>query len=483
MGYEVRGGKYVLLSKDEIDAAAGERSHLIELEQFVGADRDRSGLLRPHLLPGRRGTTGRTPTGCCTTRWSAPSASGSAAGCFTTASTSSRSAPFDDGARAAHDAVRRRARRCRQARHPQAEPRAEQARDRDGRASSSTRCTSDFDPTRSRTATASACRADRAQGRGRGARAARARGAQRRPTDLMAALEASLGQRAEAQGEALIDAALAVDRVAELRAGQRPGRRGHRPCATSICTSASCTRRTAPRSRCSGGARRRTSRFRSRRSPAATSSTTASQVIVSDLELEAIEPRRTRTIEIEQFVDLDEVDPIYFDHPYFLVPAADDDGSAPRLPAAHRGDGRTDRAALGRFVMRAKEYLAIVRARDGRADADHDAVRRRGPADQGRRRATGKAHKPTAQAARRRDGGDRGAVGRLGPGHATRTAYRARLQRVVDRKRKGETIEPPEQIQAPEPAPDLMAALEQTLQEMTDGGSGRWSEARERQEA
>ncbi len=37
-GYELRGGKYVLLSKDEIDAAAGERSHLIELEQFVGAD-------------------------------------------------------------------------------------------------------------------------------------------------------------------------------------------------------------------------------------------------------------------------------------------------------------------------------------------------------------------------------------------------------------------------------------------------------------
>jgi DNA end-binding protein Ku len=36
-GYELRGGKYVLLSKDEIDAAAGERSHLIELEEFVSA--------------------------------------------------------------------------------------------------------------------------------------------------------------------------------------------------------------------------------------------------------------------------------------------------------------------------------------------------------------------------------------------------------------------------------------------------------------
>lgn len=50
-------------------------------------------------------------------------------------------------------------------------------------------------------------------------------------------------------------------------------------------------------------------------------------VIVSDLELEAIEPRKTRTIDIEQFVDLADVDPMYFDHPYFLVPAGDDDGS------------------------------------------------------------------------------------------------------------------------------------------------------------
>jgi DNA end-binding protein Ku len=90
-----------------------------------------------------------------------------------------------------------------------------------------------------------------------------------------------------------------------------------------------------------------------------------SQVIVSDEELEAIEPRRTRTIEIEQFVDLDEVDPIYFDHPYYLLPAGSDDGSARAYRLLVDVMARTDRAALGRFVMRAKEYLAIVRARDG----------------------------------------------------------------------------------------------------------------------
>jgi DNA end-binding protein Ku len=51
------------------------------------------------------------------------------------------------------------------------------------------------------------------------------------------------------------------------------------------------------------------------------------QVMVSDEELEAARPERTRTIDIEQFVDVSEVDPVYFNHPYVLVPASEDDGA------------------------------------------------------------------------------------------------------------------------------------------------------------
>ena len=51
------------------------------------------------------------------------------------------------------------------------------------------------------------------------------------------------------------------------------------------------------------------------------------QVVLTDDELGSVQPRKTRTIEIEAFVDLAEVDPIYFDHPYFLVPAGDSDGT------------------------------------------------------------------------------------------------------------------------------------------------------------
>ena len=48
---------------------------------------------------------------------------------------------------------------------------------------------------------------------------------------------------------------------------------------------------------------------------------------------------------------------------------------------------------------------------------------------------------------------------------------------------QGTTIEPPPKRDVPQPAPDLMAALEQTLEELSRGGSGRWSDARERLEA
>src|SRR3954471_8553164 len=88
-------------------------------------------------------------------------------------------------------------------------------------------------------------------------------------------------------------------------------------------------------------------------------------VLVTDEDLEAVEPRKTRTIDIEQFVDLADVDPIYFDHPYWLVPAGDDDGATRAYRLLLGVMESSENAALGRFVMRAKEHLAIVRARDG----------------------------------------------------------------------------------------------------------------------
>jgi DNA end-binding protein Ku len=189
------------------------------------------------------------------------------------------------------------------------------------------------------------------------------------------------------------------------------------------------------------------------------------QVIVEDDELEAIEPRKTRTIDIEQFVDLDDVDPIYFDHPYFLVPSSSDDGAARayRLLADVMSD--TDRAALGRFVMRAKEYLAIVRVRDGVLTLTTMVFAAEVRATKDVESAGQKSHNPT----RKQLDAAVAVIEELStdwdPGKY-KDKYRARLKRVVDRKRKGQTIKVPEADKEPEPAPDLMAALEQTLAEM-----------------
>ncbi|MFL5859892.1 MAG: Ku protein [Solirubrobacteraceae bacterium] len=189
------------------------------------------------------------------------------------------------------------------------------------------------------------------------------------------------------------------------------------------------------------------------------------QVIVSDLELQAIEPRRTRTIDIEQFVELDEVDPMYFDHPYWLVPASEDDGAVRAYRLLCEVMGQTDRAALGRLVMRAKEHLAIIRERDGALTLSTmrfaDEVRAVKDVDA----ATQKTHKPTRKQLDAAVAVIEALSCEWDPDkHKDR--YRDRLRKVVARKRKGETITAPDAEKTSEPAPDLMAALEQTLQDL-----------------
>ena len=194
-------------------------------------------------------------------------------------------------------------------------------------------------------------------------------------------------------------------------------------------------------------------------------------VLVEDSDLEAVEPRRTKTIEIERFVDLADVDPIYFDHPYWLEPAGDDEGATRAYRLLLGVMQQTDRAALGRFVMRAKEHLAIVRARDGALSLTtmrfHDEVRPCKDVPS----ATGKTAKPS----RKELDGAVALIEALGADwkpEVYEDEYRKRLRRVVDRKRKGKTIEVDEgDAKQPGPAPDLMEALKQALEDAKTGSS------------
>jgi len=75
-------------------------------------------------------------------------------------------------------------------------------------------------------------------------------------------------------------------------------------------------------------------------------------VILTDAELATAAPRKTRTIDIEAFVDVGEVDPIYFDHPWFLLPFGESEGTKRAYQLLVKVMESTERAALGRFVMR-----------------------------------------------------------------------------------------------------------------------------------
>jgi DNA end-binding protein Ku len=85
-------------------------------------------------------------------------------------------------------------------------------------------------------------------------------------------------------------------------------------------------------------------------------------ILMTDEELESVSPERSRTIEIVEFIDLKEVDPIYYDHPYYLVPLKGGEKAYRLLVEVMR---RTNKAGLAKFVLAEREYLVAVTSRDG----------------------------------------------------------------------------------------------------------------------
>src|ERR671911_100305 len=85
-------------------------------------------------------------------------------------------------------------------------------------------------------------------------------------------------------------------------------------------------------------------------------------VTITPEELEALEPQKTRTIDIEEFVDLEQIDPIYYDHPYYLVP---DKGAGKAYKLLLEAMEQADKVAIARVVIRSKENLVALRSYDG----------------------------------------------------------------------------------------------------------------------
>jgi DNA end-binding protein Ku len=189
-------------------------------------------------------------------------------------------------------------------------------------------------------------------------------------------------------------------------------------------------------------------------------------VVMTDAELATAAPRKTRTIDIEAFVDLADVDPIHFDHPYVLMPSGDSEGTqrAYRLLVDAMGDA--ERAALGRFVLRTKEYLVLIRAIETRLSLTtmrfHDEVRPLDGVPIPKRKKPPKAQVDQTVALIE-------ALSCPWDPERYEDAYEKRLKRILRDKRKGKTVKAPKREPAPKPVDDLMAALERTLEEINRG--------------
>lgn len=89
-------------------------------------------------------------------------------------------------------------------------------------------------------------------------------------------------------------------------------------------------------------------------------------VVIEPEELDSVQPAKTKTIDIEDFVDLAEIDPIFYDHPYYLAPAT---GGAKPYRLLLEAMRETEKVAIAKVVIRQKESLVAIRALP-----DHDVL-------------------------------------------------------------------------------------------------------------
>jgi DNA end-binding protein Ku len=190
-------------------------------------------------------------------------------------------------------------------------------------------------------------------------------------------------------------------------------------------------------------------------------------VLLTEEDLQAAAPRQSRTIDIERFEQEQEIDPLYYDHPYLLEPS--DEGAARAYALLNEVMGASGQVALGRFVMRAKQRMVSIRSRAGALTLTtmkfHDEVR-------SAEEIAAAIEAPTPP---RREVEQAVAIieelGVVFDPASYRDEHRAHLQAIIRRKQQGKKIPAPA-APAKEPAvtaPDLMGALEQSLAQIRAG--------------
>ncbi len=191
-------------------------------------------------------------------------------------------------------------------------------------------------------------------------------------------------------------------------------------------------------------------------------------VVIEDAELAALAPEATRTIEIEDFVEIGEIDRIYFDQPYYVVPNRGGARSYKLLLQAMRDTGKV---AIARVVLRSRERLVAVHPREdvlmmttlNYADEINPTSELRELGEE----------KEASVGERELDVARRLVESLAGPFDIGRykDSYREAVLDLIDRKASGEevVVEPRPAVEALQ-APDLMGALQASLEQARERG-------------
>jgi DNA end-binding protein Ku len=198
-------------------------------------------------------------------------------------------------------------------------------------------------------------------------------------------------------------------------------------------------------------------------------------VLIEPEELESLDPAKTKTIEIQDFVDLAEIDPVFYDHPYYLAPAA---GGAKPYKLLLEAMRQTGRVGIAKVVIRSKEQLVALRPMEGDvlgmatmifADelVDPDRIDELGGDVELNERELDIAKQLVESLA-----------ADFEPGQY-RDTYRDEVLNLIERKAAGEEIAVQPQVEEAAPVPDLMAALKASL-DAAKSGSARGDGATKR---
>jgi len=188
-------------------------------------------------------------------------------------------------------------------------------------------------------------------------------------------------------------------------------------------------------------------------------------VVVRDEELEALEPKKSRDIDLRLFVDAKDIDPMYFERAYFLAPASDSN-KAYRLLASTME--RLGQAGVATFVMRGKEYLVAIFSEGGilRAQTLRFADEIRSPEDVGLPQ---NVEASPAERTRFEREIQKLAGKRFDPAEL-QDEYAEGFRKLIERKRRErrDVISAPETAEAAGPEPDLIDLIRRS---MRGGGS------------